>query len=61
MRIFNKYIVGDKVMIRHLGKTCVGNIERDKGYVGSKKIIIPKLQTTLSYRYYKKNIIKRIE
>ena len=66
MRLFSKYGVGDEVMIVHQGKTLVGTIIKDKGYVGGKKIIIPmddKINagpTTLSYHYYKKNIIGRI-
>jgi len=67
MRLFNKYRVGDKVMINHQGKTRVGTIERDSGYLGRKKIVVPmknKIYTgpiQLSYRYYKKDIIKRIK
>jgi hypothetical protein len=67
MRLFNKYRIGDKVMIRHQGKTRVGTIERDKGYLGGKKIVVPMKNkiyagpTRLSYRYYKKDIIKRIK
>ena len=67
MRLFNKYRIGDKVLVRHQGKTRVGTIERDKGYVGGKKIVIPMKSkiyagpTRLSYRYYKKFIIKRIK
>ena len=54
-------------MIRHQGKTRVGTIERDKGYLGGKKIVVPMKNkiyagpTRLSYRYYKKDIIKRIK
>jgi len=65
MRLFNKYRVGDKVMINHQGKTRVGTIERDKGYVGGKKIVIPMKNkiyagpTRLSYRYYKKEYYKK--
>ena len=67
MRLFNKYRVGDTVMIKHRGVTRIGTIERDKGYVGGKKIVIPMKSkiyagpTRLSYRYYKKDIIKRIK
>lgn len=67
MRLFNKYRVGDKVMINHQGKTRVGTIERDSGYLGRKKIVVPMKNKIyagpiqLSYRYYKKDIIKRIK
>ena len=69
MRLFSKYGVGDKVMINHQGETLVGTIERDKGFVGGKKIAIHEFYPSkkdnirfiiLSYHYYKKNIIGRI-
>tara|TARA_Y100000310_G_scaffold332512_1_gene408242 strand:+ start:739 stop:942 length:204 start_codon:yes stop_codon:yes gene_type:complete len=67
MRLFNKYRVGDTVMIKHRGVTRMGTIERDKGYLGRKKIVVPMKNKIyagpiqLSYKYYKKFIIKRIK
>ena len=67
MRLFCKYKVGDKVLIRYQNKAEVGVIERDWRFVGGKKIIIEETDkiyaapSQLSYTIYKKNIIKRLK
>jgi hypothetical protein len=67
MRLFCKYKVGDKVLIRYQNKAEVGVIERDRNFVGRKKIVIEETDkiyagpTQLSYTVYKKNIIKRLK
>ena len=65
MRLFCKYKVGDKVLIRYQNKAEVGVIVFDKK-IRYKYIIIEDTNSIhgplhLSYRFYKKNIIKRLK
>ena len=65
MRLFCKYKVGDKVLIRYQNKTRVGHIVFDRR-ICYKYIIIEGTNSIhgpwqLSYRFHKHNIIKRLK
>lgn len=66
MRLFCKYKEGDKVLIKHQNKTRTGHIV--KRYVPGKSkrykyITIEETNGTwyLTYKFHKKNIIKRLK
>ena len=68
MRLFCKYKVGDKVLIKHQNKTRVGHIVKkfhpgNYQHLGYKYVTIEETNGTwyLDYRFHKKNIIKRLK